>query len=225
MENGSSSNTVARNRFSLSEGTVVVTTGSNHNRVVDNAFVGPSDADKIYLSDADENQIARNQMSTLFNGITLIAGSDGNTIAHNLITPEIAVSNISTGIFLADSSRNVLRRNTILGTRVGFQVHSGSGNWIVGNRAGDTTRPVTEADADGFRVEGGASGTVLAFNSADRAADDGIDVEAPGTFLGRNTANRNGDLGIKAVPRIIDLGGNRASGNGNPLQCLNIVCG
>ena len=65
---------------------------------------------------------------------------------------------------------------------------------------------------------------MLAFNLACRAADDGIDVEAPGTFLSGNRANRNADLGIEAVPGVIDLGGNRASGNGNPLQCLNVVC-
>jgi parallel beta-helix repeat protein len=222
MEDGSSFNTAARNRFSFSEGVVVITRGANHNRVVDNTFTGPED--QIYLSDADDNQVARNRMSALHNGIRLVAGSDGNTITDNVITAEIAVSNISTGVSLSDSSHNVLLRNTTLGTSVGFDVNSGSGNWLVGNRSVDTTRPVAEADADGFRVEAGASGTILAFNHASRAADDGIDVEASGTFLLGNTANRNADLGIEAVPGVNDLGGNRARGNGNPLQCLNIVC-
>lgn len=224
MEDGSSFNTVARNRFSFAEGTVVVAQGSNHSRVVDNTFVGPSDADKIYLSGADDNQVARNRMSALINGITLIAGSERNTVTGNVITAEIAVSNISIGVLLADSSHNVVLRNTTLGTRVGFKVNSGSGNWLVRNRSIDTTRPTSEADADGFRVEAGAGGTLLAFNSADGAADDGIDVEAPGTALRANRANRNADLGIEAVPGVIDLGGNRATGNGNPLQCLNVIC-
>jgi parallel beta-helix repeat protein len=223
MEDGSSFNTVARNRFSFAEGVVVVAQGSNHNRVVDNTF-GGSDGDKIYLSGADDNQVARNRMSAVFNGITLVAGSDGNTITDNVIRPQIAVSNISVGVFVSDSSRNVLLRNTTFGTRVGFKVNSGSGNWLVDNRSVDTVRPTTEADADGFRVEAGASGTILAFNHARRAADDGIDVEASGTFLSGNTANRNADLGIEAIPGVIDLGGNRARGNGNPLQCLNVVC-
>jgi hypothetical protein len=222
MEDGSSFNTTARNRFSFSEGVIVIARGANHNRVVDNTFTGPED--QIYLSDADDNQVARNRMSALHNGITLVAGSDRNTITDNVITAEIAVSNISIGVSLSDSSRNVLLRNTTRGTRVGFMVNSGSGNWLVDNRTVDTALPATATDADGFRVEAGAGGTVLAFNHASRAADDGIDVEAPGTFLSGNTANRNADLGIEAVPGVIDLGGNRASGNGNPLQCLNVVC-
>jgi large repetitive protein len=224
MEDGSSFNTAARNRFSLAEGTVVIAPGGNHNRVVDNTFVGPSDADKIYLSGADDNQVARNRMSALFNGITLVAGSDGNTITDNVITAEIAVSNISIGVLLSDSSRNVVQRNTALGTRVGFKLSSGSGSWLVDNRSVDTALPLTETDADGFRVEAGATGTVLAFNHASRAADDGIDVEASNTFLRGNTANRNADLGIEATEGVSDLGGNRARGNGNPLQCLNVVC-
>jgi large repetitive protein len=224
IRDGSSFNTVARNRFSFAEGVVSVTRGANHNRILDNTFAGPSDFDKIFLSDADDNEVARNRMSALHNGITLVAGSDGNTITDNVVRPEIAVSNISIGVFLSDSSRNVLLRNTTPGTRVGFKVDSGSGNWLVDNRSLDTTLPATATDADGFRIEAGASGTILAFNHARGAADDGIDVEAPGTFLSGNTANRNADLGIEAVPEVIDLGGNRARGNGNPLQCLNVVC-
>jgi parallel beta-helix repeat protein len=224
MEDGSSFNTVARNRFSFSEGVVVVTRGANHNRVVDNTFVGPLEGPSISLSNADDNQIARNRMPALFGGIGLALGSDRNTVTGNVITTEIAVSNFSIGISLSDSSHNVLLRNTTIGNRVGFKVISGSGNWLVRNRSIDTTRPTTEADADGFRVEAGAEGTVLAFNGADGAADDGIDIEAPGTALRGNRANRNADLGIEAVPGVIDLGGNRAAANGNPLQCLNVVC-
>jgi large repetitive protein len=161
----------------------------------------------------------------VFGGISLALGSDGNTVTDNVITPVTSGPNVSIGVHVADYSRNVHMRNTSRGNRVGFEVSSGSGNWLVDNRSVDTTLPVTaEADADGFRVEAGASGTVLAFNHARRAADDGIDVEASGTFLSGNAANRNADLGIEAVPGIIDLGGNRASGNGNPLQCLNVVC-
>ena len=224
MEDGSSFNTAARNRFSFSEGVVVITGGAHHNRVVDNTFLGPLEGPNISLSNSDDNQVARNRMPALFGGIGLASGSDRNTVTDNVITTQIAVSNFSVGISLSDSSHNALLRNTTLGNRVGFKVISGTGNWLVGNRSVDTTRPTTEADADGFRVEAAASGTILAFNHARRAGDDGIDVEAPGTFLSGNTANRNADLGIEAVPGIVDLGGNRASGNGNPLQCLNVVC-
>jgi parallel beta-helix repeat protein len=225
IRDGSSFNTVARNRFSFAEGVVDLSQGANHNRVVDNTFVGPLEGPSISLSDADDNRVARNRMPALFGGIGLVLGSDRNTVTDNVITTEVAVFNFSIGVLVSDSSHNVLLRNTVLGNRVGFKVSSGSGNWLVGNRTVDTIRPVREeADADGFRVEAGASGTVLAFNHANRAAGDGIDVEASGTFLSGNAANRNADLGIEAVPGIIDLGGNRARGNGNPLQCLNVVC-
>jgi len=220
---GSSSNTVARNRFSFGEGVVEITRGSHHNRVVDNNFVGPSDPDKIFLSDADDNHVSRNRMSALFNGIRLIAGSDGNTIADNVIRPEVAVQNIAIGISLSDSSRNLVRGNAVLGNLVGVLLHSGAANWLVGTRSVDTVGPIL-GEADGFRVDAGATGSVLAFNRADRAADDGIDVEAPGTALRGNRADNNTDLGIEAVPGVVDLGGNRASGNGNPLQCLNVTC-
>jgi hypothetical protein len=225
MWDGSSFNTVARNRFRFSEGAVFLTAGSNHNRVVDNTFASPLEGPSISLSNADDNRVARNRMPALFGGIGLASGSDGNTVVDNVITPEIAVSNISIGFSVSDSSHNLLRRNATLGTRVGFLVRSGSGNRLVGNLAAGTAGPVTAADADGFRVEAAAAGTVLGSNRADGAADDGIDIEAPGTAVRRNTANGNADLGIEAVPGIIDLGGNQASGNGNPLQCLNVVCG
>jgi parallel beta-helix repeat protein/adhesin HecA-like repeat protein len=225
MRDGSSWNTVARNRFSFSEGTVNITRGSHHNRVVDNDLVGPSDADKIWLYDADDNRIAHNRMSSLFNGITLLAGSDRNTIVDNVIRPELAVHQFDIGISLSDSSHNLVRGNTVTGNLVGLRVRSGAGNWLVGNSSGETLGPIRDdEDADGVRVEAGATGTVLAYNRADRAADDGIDVEAPGTALRGNRADDNADLGIEAVPGIIDLGGNLASGNGNPLQCLNVVC-
>ena len=111
-----------------------------------------------------------------------------------------------------------------MGNRVGFLLHSGAGNWLVRNRSVDAVGPILNEDPDGFRVEAGATGSVLAFNRADGAADDGIDVEAPGTALRGNRAHDNTDLGIEAVPGVVDVGGNRASGNGNPLQCLNVVC-
>ena len=84
-------------------------------------------------------------------------------------------------------------------------------NWIV-------------AGVDGIFVSSFATGTTLRRNVAAGNADDGIDVESPSTILVRNTANDNGDLGIEAVPGVTGLG-NRAAGNGNPLQCLNVVCG
>jgi large repetitive protein len=224
MSDGSGWNTVAGNRFSSGEGTVVMVGGAHHNRIVDNTFVGPSDPDKIWLHDADDNQIARNRMSALFNGITLLAGSDRNTIADNVVRPEVAVRNIAIGISLSDSSRNLVRGNFVVGNRVGLLLRSGAGNWLVWNRVGGTVEPVAGDDADGIRVESAATGTVLAYNRADGAADDGIDVEAPGTALRGNRANGNTDLGIEAVPGVLDLGGNRASGNGNPLECLNVAC-
>jgi large repetitive protein len=224
MRDGSSFNTVARNRFSSAEG-VVSLRGADHNRVVGNTFVGPLEGPSIDLSNADDNLIERNRMPALFGGIGLISGSDRNTVSDNVITPQVAVFNFSIGVLVSDSSQNVLLRNTVRGNRVGFQVSSGIGNWLVGNRSLDTIRPVSdEADADGFRVEAAASGTILVSNSANGTAGDGIDVEAAGTFLRDNAANRNADLGIEAVSGVTDLGGNRARGNGNPLQCLNVVC-
>jgi parallel beta-helix repeat protein/adhesin HecA-like repeat protein len=223
MRDGSSWNTVAGNRFSFNEGAVDMLTGSDHNRVVDNTF-GQTEGSSISLSGADDNHVTRNRMTGIFGGISLALGSDRNTIANNVVRPDIAVQNIAVGISVSDSSRNLIRGNVAVGNRVGLRLRSGAGNWLVWNRAGGTVAPVAGDDADGIRVEPAATGSVLAYNRADGAADDGIDVEAPGTFLRANRANDNTDLGIEAVPGIIDLGGNRAGGNGNPLECLNVAC-
>lgn len=89
---------------------------------------------------------------------------------------------------------------------------------IVGNVAGPTPD-------DGIFVGAGSAGTLVEGNVSNGNLDDGIEVDAPDSLIRGNSADDNGDLGIEAVVGVIDGGGNTASGNGNPLQCLNVVCG
>jgi large repetitive protein len=200
--------------------------GSNHNRIVENDVTG-TDGCPICLGSSDHSRIARNTVVSDFEGIALGASND-NVIVDNVGRAEDPVIQWfqSRGLELHASSRNVVARNAFTGKRIGVWMESGADNEFRRNEAlsGRTSDLFPSFEPDGFRVEAGASGTLLHANTASANPDDGFDVEAAGTRLRRNVANGNGDLGIEAVPGVIDLGGNRASGNGNPLQCLNVVC-
>ena len=231
MSGGSSQNTIAHNEFTYSEG-VIFLMQSDHNRIVDNRFsIGPDGA-WISLRESDHNYVARNRMEIFDFGIALTR-SNGNVIADNVIRPiDFFLDLESIGVDVS-GDRNVVLRNNTKDTAQGVHVRAGNGNWLVANRVLSTVAPTPPVppstprvliEPDGLRVESAATDTVVAFNRAGHADDDGIDVEAPSTSLLRNTTNANADLGIEAVPGVNDLGGNRATGNGNPLQCLNVVC-
>jgi hypothetical protein len=231
MSDGSSWNTIAHNEFSYSEG-VVQLRQSDHNRIVDNRFATSPEGPWISLFESDHNYVGRNRMTIFFTGIG-VARSDGNVIADNVIRQVEFFKDLESIGVNVTGDRNVVLRNNTKDTAIGARVLSGNANWLVGNRVLSTVAPTPPIppetprvllEPDGLRVESAATDTVVAYNTAGHADDDGVDVEASSTSLIRNTANHNADLGIEAVPGVIDLGGNRAAGNGNPLQCLNLLC-
>ena len=66
-------------------------------------------------------------------------------------------------------------------------------------------------------------GILIARNSADRNAGDGISVDTPGARVTGNHTWFNGDLGIDAVPGTTGSK-NWAKHNGDPRQCVNVSC-
>jgi parallel beta-helix repeat protein len=151
------------------------------------------------------------------------------------------------GIALGPGSNNVIIRNRVLRGLAGIKVAKGHDNLVVHNRVAHTRRAgirlgikhpfiagahnvvrrnrVSDSGVDGFVVLKKERHSLLKRNVAKRAGDDGFDIESSSTTLTRNRAVNNGDLGIEAVLGVNDGGGNRAHRNGNPLQCVNIVCG
>ena len=88
---------------------------------------------------------------------------------------------------------------------------------------------VRDAGVDGFsvgtEVGGPISGLLLQDDSATGSGDDGFDARSPSTTVREDRAFRNADLGTDAVTGVTDGGGNRAVGNGDPLECINVICG
>jgi Periplasmic copper-binding protein (NosD)/Right handed beta helix region len=223
LYNGSDLNVVRGNLVHQLGGWIDMV-ASNQNRIVENV-VWTFRNEALELTAAQQNEIRRNTLITS-NGDPAIRMTVAhfNTIAGNVIVKPGRYAGV--GVRLDDSSWNVIRGNGFWGVHLGLRLASGLDNELRGNEVHGTI-PQADAwfpDADGFRVNAEASGTLVQNNSLDGFDDDGIDVQAPTTTITRNTARDNGDLGIDAVVGVTDGGGNTASGNGNPLQCVNVFC-
>jgi parallel beta-helix repeat protein len=214
---------------------LMFTDGSDDNLLVDSDLTGE---DGVAIFDSAGNRLVRNTMAGGGDVIGL-AGARESVIVNNTLT-----STGSGGIAIATysaSDANVIRRNRIPN---GVMQILGDENWIarndvvgrlfpsdrgtieiVGGQANLVRSNRVSTGPDDITVRPEASATLIVRNVVTEALDDGIEVDAPGTVVRGNTANNNGDLGIEAIEGTIDGGGNTASGNGNPLQCLNVVCG
>jgi large repetitive protein len=201
--------------------------GSDHNRIV-NSLAG-GDGRGIVISDSVGNTVTRSRLAGILGGI-VGRGAHRNVISRNTLE-ETFLSGLV--IDMASSDENVIERNEAqselqvsgdrnrverndVSARIGISVPGGDANLVRKNKV--------SGGSEGIAVGFAATNTLVQGNLATRAADDGIDVDAPGTIIRTNAAINNGDLGIEAVAGVIDGGGNRASGNGNALQCLNVVC-
>ena len=154
----------------------------------------------IRLLDSRQSSIRDNATQLSGYGILLIQ-SNGNTIRGNGAAPAGSDGNVCSGISLVSSSRNLVADNTATENRSGSPL-----------------------GGDGIVVDASSVGNALKANTALTNTDDGIDVRSSSTKVVGNIANSNGDLGIESVAGVTARD-NKASGNGNPLQCLNVVCG
>jgi len=173
-------------------------------------------------------------------GIAMEGGEDFHVKGNRLVRNRA-------GIAMAPGSNNVITRNRVLRGLAGIKIAKGHGNLVAHNlvvharRAGirlgikhpflggahNVVRRnrVSDSGVDAFVVLRKERHSLLRRNVAKGSGDDGFDIESNSTTLTRNRAVNNGDLGIEAVLGVNDGGGNRAHGNGNPLQCVNVVCG
>jgi hypothetical protein len=224
---GSDHNVIAHNKVTRYEGYLGLG-DSNYNRVVDNiVWVGRSGAFGLG-SGSHHNQVRRNVFLGDSYAVIGVLDAHDNELVENTIgsTPPSGIAGDVLG-----SNRNRFVRNTIFGVTQGLRV-GGDGNVFRANDvsgvAMSTAHPyppwLGPVFPDGMPVISTATNATLRDNVVRGFDDDGIDVDAPGTRLGGNNATDNGDLGIEAVPGVIDLGGNSASGNGNPAQCTNVFC-
>jgi hypothetical protein len=200
--NGSTRNTVSRNRFA------------------DNPESG-------MLMNGDENTVERNVFLRGGGGIGF--GGDRNRVTRNLVlnVPACAEPGCGPGLQVEEGSNNVISLNVIHGapTPIAVEAYGPFTSGTVVSR-----NAVDGAHGDGISVDvvhpgGLVTGTVITSNIVTRAGDDGIEVGAASATLTGNGAFHNDDLGIEAVAGVTDGGGNHAAGNGNLLQCTNVFCG
>ena len=219
-----SHNVVAHNLVTQYES--VLSVNGAYNRVVDNIVWGGFQGTSLGLG-GDHNQVRRNVFLNQALWVVSLKNANDTDFVANTIGRSGSFTG-AVGVSIEDSSRNRFVGNTLFSVVDGFDLKSGADNVFRGNDVAGVpvdNEPYIPYVPDGFAIAAGATATVLRDNTVRGFDDDGIDVDAPGTRLKGNSADDNGDLGIEAVPGIIDLGGNSASGNGNPLQCLNVVCG
>jgi hypothetical protein len=178
-------------------------------------------------------RVERNTLEQTGDGIFLF-NTDDDVVRGNSVTRAGSLgdpNSFGVGVLLNGVSDTVVRANAIADSRgigagivVGLPPEFGPlprpvhGNVVTRNL-------VTGQHADGIFVAPVAQDTILARNTANDNAADGIHVLSPSTLLRRNVADGNGAFGIEAVDGVIDAGGNEASGNGNPAQCTGVACG
>ncbi len=213
---------------------------TRHVRVVDNSFRHNA-GDAVHTVDSNGNLIKANLMARNGGQAFVLEGGKRNEIRRNRVLKN------GSGIALGPGSNNVIIRNRVLRGLAGIKVAKGHDNLVARNLVAYTRRAgirlglkhpslggahnlvrrnrVRDSGVDGFVVLKKERHSRLKGNASKGSGDDGFDIESGLTTLTRNRAANNGDLGIEAVLGVNDGGGNRAHGNGNPLQCLNIVCG
>jgi parallel beta-helix repeat protein len=213
---------------------------TRHVRVVGNSF-RHNGGDAVHTVDSNRNLIKANLMARNGGQAFVLEGGTRNEIRRNRVVQNNA------GIALSPGVRNIIAGNHVAGGRDGIRIEKGHENLVAHNLVAHTRRAgirlgikhpfiggahnlvrrnrVRDSRVDGFVVVKKDRHSLLKRNVAKGSGDDGFDIESSSTTLTRNRAVNNGDLGIDAVFGVNDGGGNRAHRNGNPLQCVNIVCG
>jgi parallel beta-helix repeat protein len=212
--------------------------GSHHVRILHNSFRHNAQLG-IHVVDSHHNLIGRNAIARN-SDMGIIMEGDRNQVRRNRCARNGAC------IIVAPGSHNVIARNHLVGGGDGIGIEKGRGNLVVRNvvdgARGDgiylgllhppiggvatvvRRNVVVGSGKDAFAVRETDHRSVLAFNVAKEAGEDGFDVGSRSATLRDNRAVRNGDLGIEGVSGIGDGGGNVARGNGDPRQCTHISC-
>jgi parallel beta-helix repeat protein len=192
------------------------------NRVFANGGDGMELSDGVFDNLIERNRVWDNALA----GILLMEGAHRNRVVANTVFEnalETSADESHGGVVLWEGHDDLFADNRVFenGGAGGIAMTDAHDNVIARNH-------VMRNTADGIEVGPtfhDPSNILVEANRAQGNGDDGIDVEAPGTTVTTNLAAGNLDLGIEAVPGVIDGRANRAFHNGNPLQCLNVVCG
>jgi large repetitive protein len=231
---GSDRNTIWRSEvtnsgFSIRVGDGIrLESGSDRNRLIRNLVDGNEEWG-VRVVRSDGNLVARNRLNANGAGGSEIFAAEGSVFARN------SGGNRFVGLDLDQSADSWIVGNQF--PTDGFNLNGSESTHVFRNVAGgfSASGPGLEVIANvaeftpfadtGILIGAGSEGALVERNVSNGHLEDGIGVLSPGVVIAHNTANDNLDLGIEAVPGVIDGGGNRASGNGNPLQCVNVVCG
>ena len=227
-------------RTTSREGTGIGVFDSRHVRILNSSFRGNPHVG-IKPVGTTNGVIKGNLVAHSGDEGFLMEGGEGFRVKGNRLVRNGA------GITLGPGSHNVITRNHVSGGRDGIRIEKGHENLVAHNLVAHTHRAgirlgikhpfiggahnvvrrnrVRDSRVDGFVVVKKDRHSILKRNVAKGSGDDGFDIESSSTTLTRNRAAHNGGFGIQAVLGVNDGGGNRAHGNGNPLQCVNIVCG
>lgn len=230
---GTTNNTISRDRITGNGEGVGIVFGANDNVVADNVLSRDT-VEGIENLFADRTLITRNTFDQTGSGVVL-ESSNNLRITRNLIRHSIASNCDGCGIGVQIyGNDNLVADNVLLDSpRYGIEVDDFQDPGHSPATGNELARNVVIQSGIGIAIGPEASGVVLdtmiRANVVIAALQDGIQLTGPSTgletsTLTRNFALRNGDYGIETVPDTIDGGGNRAAGNGNPLQCLNITC-
>lgn len=114
-----SQNDIASNSFGI------MLYGSSENRISAN-HIANNEKGAIHLYNSSNNEVSNNYIANNLNGITLILSSDHNIISWNNIT-----NNDAFGLHIAYSSGNILRGNTIDGSRYNFGIDGYSLSYLI----------------------------------------------------------------------------------------------
>jgi parallel beta-helix repeat protein len=213
---------------------------TRHVRVVGNSFRHNA-GDAVHTVESNSNLIKANLMARNGGQGFVLEDGERNQISRNRLARNGA------GIAVSPGRHTVISKNRVLGGRDGIRVEKGHDNLVAHNLVAHTHRVgirlgikhpfiggahnvvrrnrVRDSRVDGFVVVKKDRHSLLKRNVVKGSGDDGFDIESSSTTLTRNRAAHNGGFGIQGVPGVNDGGGNRAHGNGNPLQCVNIICG
>ena len=190
--------------------------GSHDNLIKGNLFARNGDIG-IGL-EGDRNQMRRNRCVS--NGTACILAANGN---HNVILRN-RISGGGDGIGVENGRGNLVARNVLRGV-AGNGIYLGLSDPPIGGARNVIRRNVVvESDKDAYLVHGPDHRSVLAYNVAKRAGDDGFDIGSRSATLRGNRSFGAHDLGIEAVRGVDDGGGNSAQGSGDPRGCTNISC-
>ncbi len=165
-----------------------------------------SDADGIFLNDADDCNLSGNNMYSTRNGIFLLS-STNNTISHNT-----ANCNNNSGISLEDSNDNLISNNIANSKQYnGIELNLSNNNIIIENKASNNTQAaigllnsskntirgnMANSSYYGIGLQS-SNDNIIIDNNASNNVEDGIALfESSNNFIVRNTAINNYLTGI-----------------------------